>query len=234
VRKRASAPRIPIFGEWLLLQQTNTDPLRSEAARHIVGRWSVFPWYSHDRVLRMLGRENSEYLLGAQLLASDFAELFNVDPKSARDSGAAILPFAPQSDLCREIKPNGRLCGREAVPGAGVCGRHGGQWLTEKERTQITSQVKDRVLEATDAAVRVLLELMDNGVSEKVRLDAALAVLDRAGAGATTKIEMEVTNAGIQATEEIRARLAALAGDLVVEEIVVEPEPDPGADGTIP
>jgi hypothetical protein len=227
------APRkpgdVPHFSEWLPLQVTNTDPVRAAAAEHIVGRWVTSPWYSHAQVLRALTRERNPHLLGAQLLGTDYADLFGGRAGSLIERGAAVLPFAPMPPVtCRHTYRSGRACLREAVPGTDVCGRHGGAWLTEDERRAVAAEIQDMILESAAAALRVVTDLMDNGRSEKVRLDAAVVVLDRAGIGPSSKVTLEVTENGQQAADEIRERLAALArrGELAhrSDEVVVEAE----------
>jgi hypothetical protein len=215
----------PTFPEWMATQITNTEAARAEAAAHISGRWALTSWYSHDKVLRALEKEGSEHLHGARLLGADYAEQFKLSAVAAHQNGATILPFAPPGERCAEPKANGSLCMREAVPGAGRCGRHGGTWLTEDERRATAEAVTDQILEASAAALRVLTELLDNGVSEKVRLDAALAILDRSKPPSTTKIELEITQQGAQAAAEIEARLVALAENLAAaDEVVIEAE----------
>jgi hypothetical protein len=75
-------------------------------------------------------------------------------------------------------------------------------------------------MSATDKAVRVLEELLDEGRSEMVRLQAATALLDRAGIGPTSKVEIDMGSAGVDAANFLRDRLAEVEKSMTkVDEI---------------
>jgi hypothetical protein len=91
-----------------------------------------------------------------------------------------------QAVQCRAPVKNGDDCGRrckkKAILGGLVCRSHGGQLPSVREAAARTvEEARVRLLLATDDAVTVLDFLMSEGVSEAVRLRAAVEILDRAG-----------------------------------------------------
>src|SRR4051794_39006542 len=76
----------------------------------------------------------------------------------------------------------GRRCKKKALLGALVCRSHGGQLPSVRHAAARTvEEARLRLLLATDDAVAVLEYLMAEGLSEPVRLRAAVEILDRAG-----------------------------------------------------
>lgn len=232
-RSKADSDRSVRIGRWFAGQIHNIDPERRDAARHVLSRWdATSPWFSMGRVMRTLQREESAHLTGFLNLANDFAEQFEED--AIGDIGT-VGPFTPY-DIVRCME-----CKREAIPGSDRCGRHGGQFLTAKDAQKISQNTTAKIIDATDRAVRVLTDLMDHARSEKVRLDAANSILDRAGHGGTQRIELEMGGNGIDAAQLIHDRLTqigestdkvrqieatrAQVGDEI--EVVAEVEPDP-------
>ena len=216
-------PRVGKLGKWLYTQTANLEPTRREAAAHICARWDVnSPWFSFARTVRSLRHEDSEFLLGTLLLADDFAAQFE---KAALTEIGSIGPFTPYDVVqCGFFKRNGHQCGKEAIPGADFCGQHGGQFLSAEDAKAISEHTSARIMDATSRAVRVLIELMDNGRSEMVRMQAATAVLDRAGIGPTSRVEFDITNAGADAAAAIRERLAQMAPAAAAIEAIQDAE----------
>lgn len=187
---------------WLSTQRDNLEEERREAARHITSRWNVTdPWFSLAKTLRNLERENSPYLRGAQALADDYVQTFG---EEALPEMGSLGPFVPY-----EVVSCGK-CRREAVPGSEFCGRHGGQFLTASDAKAISQHTTARIIGATDKAVRVLEEIMDEGKSEMVRLQAAMALLDRAGIGPSSKLEIDLGSASEDAARVLRERLSIM------------------------
>lgn len=185
------------LGRWVGAQATNIEPTRRAAAQHIISRWDVTsPWFSMPKTLRSLAREESEHLLGAQLIMADFADMFGQEAGELGIVGGVPLEVTRCVD-----------CRREAVPGADRCGRHGGQFLTPEDAKRISNHTAQRIIAATDAAFRVTMELLDEGRSEMVRLQAANSIFDRAGLSGVQKIEIGVDTAGQDAIEILRERL---------------------------
>ena len=212
-------PPIPNrIGDWLTAQSNNLDPDRRSASTHIMSRLDVsHPWFSFARTLRTLEREDSPFLIGARGLASDYIEQFGQAVVPEVGSAGPFTPY--EVVICRE-------CKRQAVPGADRCGYHGGQYLSAEDAKNISRHIAARIMEGTSKAVRVLEELMDEGRSEMVRLQAATAILDRAGVGPQSKLEISVTSAGDEAAEVLRARIEqarasiAKAGEIEAANIV--------------
>lgn len=201
---------VPDLWEWLAQQHNNTDPVRAEAVRHVAERWQFGPWYNHRKVLATLQAEDSEYLHGLRLVTQDFVELFDVPAnEQVRRHGIGVVsPLVPVGrEQCGHHYRSGKRCGRDSVPGAGLCGNHGGSWISETERAEIVEKVSARMVDIADRAVATLADLMDNAKSEKVRGDAAVAILDRVGVGPIQKMELSVTPEAEKIAEEIRGRI---------------------------
>lgn len=229
---------VPLLVEWMAQQHNNSDPVRAAAARYIGDRWPFSNGYNHARVLKLLGSENSEYLHGARLLTEDYAETFGLEADEQFEHVGVIGPLVPVArEQCTHHYKSGKLCDRDAVPGSGACGYHGGSWMNESERAEMVQRVSERLVDISDRAVGVLADLMDNARSEKVRHDAAVAILDRVGVGPVSKVELEITPAAEEAAAEIRGRLLKLAarnGDIVPGEIVEHPMGPKMSDCTSP
>lgn len=211
-RSKDDAARSIRIGRWLGAQINNLDPVRRDSARHVMERWDVnSPWFSLGRTIRTLRREESVHLTGLLALADDFAQSFPDD--TLADVGS-LGPFTPiEVRRCTE-------CRREAVPGADRCGRHGGQFLSAQDAERISQHTAARVLDATDQAVRVLTDLLDHAKSEKVRFDAAVAILDRAGISAVQKIEVDISSAGQDAATLIAKRLEQIDASMKKAEAI--------------
>ncbi len=101
---------------------------------------------------------------------------------------------------CIAFKTDGsRRCNKAAIKGATVCRNHGGS------TPQVQARAQRRLLEAADPVAAKLVAKalgLDDGVcsacgrgftEDNVLLRAQTAVLDRAGLGPTSKIEVEQT-----------------------------------------
>jgi hypothetical protein len=204
----------PPFHMWMAEQHLNTDPTRRDAAIHIRDRFGFYENYRHGFILRKLVAEDSPHVRGAQQLADDYARLFNLEPDKQMQTFGGISPLVPVVlEQCNHLTRANRACQRDAVPGTGRCGYHGGQWVTENERAAVVKEISGRLVDISDRAVRVIADLMDNAKSEKVRLDAAIAVLDRVGVGPTQTLELDLTTSAESTAAEVIARLERLRPD---------------------
>lgn len=201
-------PQAPKIGPWLMGQHLHPDPTCAAAARAVIARWNL-NWTPVSRVVRALTQEESEHLLGMQRLLDEYRDAYGIqvgDDYLIRAIGAAGALVPVGVEYCTK-------CGtREAVPGTGLCARDGGQWMDAETRRNIGQQVADHLLDLSMRATRTLADLMDNATSEKVRYDAAVAILDRAGLGAVTKVEhtFDIDSAQ-KATALVNERLDRLA-----------------------
>lgn len=229
-------------GKWVSTQTHNSDPQRRDAALHICSRWDVTsPWFDFAKSLRTLIREDSEHATGARLLAADYVGQF-MTPKEAEEAGADPIrglalagPLVPIESLqCDYTWLHGDRtyhCRRDSIPGSDRCGRHGGQYMSAEDAKAISAHTSARILDATDRAVRTLIELMDEGRSELVRLQAATSILDRAGIGPSQTVEVNV-GGDTDAAALIRQRLERMArpaiepGDDDIEDAEVVSEDD--------
>lgn len=201
---------VPPVWEWMAQQHNNTDPERAEAARYVSERWQYGPWYSHRKVLSTLTAEKNEHLHGFQLLTQDFVELFDIGVKDQLGEHrlGVVSPLVPVGrEQCTHTYRSGKQCKRDSVPGAGLCGDHGGSWISEAERALIVERVSARLVDISERAVATMADLMDNARSEKVRGDMAIAILDRIGVGPITKMELDITNNAEDAATRVRDRM---------------------------
>lgn len=230
--------------EWLAQQHMNVDPERAEAARYVAERWQFGSWYKHSKVLAILQAEKSPYLHGMRLLTDDFVEAFGVpeEEQLRKHRLGVISPLVPVNrEQCDHRYGSGKQCTRDAIPGTGRCGDHGGSWISDSERAEMVQKISGRLVDLSDRAVAVMADLMDNARSEKVRGDMAIAILDRIGVGPMTRVELDVTPASERVAAELKSRIyemqaraaqdaaAAQAQHVESEVLEITPGDDPDA-----
>lgn len=99
-------------------------------------------------------------------------------------------------------KQTGAPCKKTAIPGSNVCVYHGGK------APQVQAAARRRILEAADPVAARLIDIALNSESDSAAVAAARDLLDRAGLGATHRIEAEVTHH--EGDSELDRRIAAL------------------------
>lgn len=131
------------------------------------------------------------------------------------DSDGPIIPATWKPTLnepvpvirCTAIKRDGDRCKRWSLRGTNVCVKHGGQLPTVQEHAAaVVEAARLRIINMTDQAVDVLQDLMVNAAAEKIRLDAARDVLDRAGVKGALEIDLTVSQ-GESAADRARRML---------------------------
>ena len=107
----------------------------------------------------------------------------------------------------------GRNCRFRAEPGDTRCRRHGGTSLSPQELQAAYKSAKDKLVAATEQAVDITIELMENSPSDEVRRKAAEMILDRTGLvpGQVIQINSGDTNATKSPSQILLERLQALA-----------------------
>lgn len=245
-KRKPTAP--PPFYLWLSKQVHHNQERQRAAFEHIRGRWPITEYYNHARVLRILEREGNEHLTGAQLLADEYCEMWGVDEKSQvetiRSAAQQLVPA--DVDQCDYVDQTGRQCRRDAIPGSDLCSGHGGRWLTAEDIDYVSRTVRDSVVQASLTAMSTITDLMDNARSEKVRLDAAQAVMRYTGADPTARpageslVVLTGESTGRSHTDvsgeiarrlELVAERAQLTAAEMLESEVVEGELVPDEDG---
>ena len=205
----------PPIWEWMAQQHLNPDPECADAASHVNERWGFNHYYNHARALRSLQSEQSEYLHGLRKLTEQYTDQFGLEPNLQIKAYGSISPLIPlHRERCSYETSPSRFCKRDAVPGTGLCGNHGGQWITDAERLEIVKKISGRLVDISDRAVHVISDLMDNARSEKVRLEAAIAVLDRIGLSPVQQIELNVTNQAEEAAALVLENLNKIGEQL--------------------
>lgn len=89
---------------------------------------------------------------------------------------------------CTAHRKNGDRCRKWAIMGGTVCATHGGR------ARQVREKARQRLMEYSDPAVRHAFKTMnDETAPVQTRLKASLAIIDRAGLGPQTAIDVSVT-----------------------------------------
>jgi hypothetical protein len=114
-------------------------------------------------------------------------------------------------------RSTGKQCGRFAIRGGIVCVRHGGQLENvQKHAAAVVESAKLRLINASDMAVDVLIELAEQGTAEQIRLRSAESILDRAGVSAKAEIDLKVEVEQIEsAADRTRKQLAETSARLM-------------------
>ncbi len=226
-RKSADAQQVPQLWEWLTAQIHNVDPDMRQAARYASERWGFEPGMRWKDIDRALLREGSVHVSGWHALAELYKDTFGLDAAAtARAFGKSGSLIYLEASRCTAILRDGLRCGAGGMPGQDKCQRHGGMLLDPEALAATTEAVGQKLVDGAERALSVVLDLMDNARSEKVRLDAALGWLDRAGIGPSVKVDIGVTVAADQASAEVTERLAQLTARALtaVEELDLEAE----------
>lgn len=133
-------------------------------------------------------------------------------PEKWRPTAAEPVPVI----RCTAVKANGERCKRWSLRGAKVCPSHGGRLPSVREHAAATVEAaRLRIIDLSDEAVDVISDLMLNATADKIRLDAARDLLDRAGIKGAVEIDVTVEQVASpaerarQKIEETAARLAA-------------------------
>lgn len=94
---------------------------------------------------------------------------------------------------CTYVDPHGNMCTSLSLRGADVCLKHGASLpVVQKHAASVLSAARMRLINSTDDAVDTLIDLMQPGTPEGVRLKAAAEVLDRSGIRAGYEIDVQV------------------------------------------
>ena len=137
-----------------------------------------------------------------------------VVPEKWRPTAAEPVPVI----RCTAIKADGERCKRWSLRGAKVCIKHGGQLPDVKQHASaVVEAARLRIVGYSDEAVDVIADLMVNSAADKIRLDAAKDLLDRAGIKGSLEIDVtveQVTSPADRARnkiDELAVRLAEQA-----------------------
>ena len=172
-------------------------------------------------ILEDAQNKNSNYLTGFDLLAEEAADAMvppwvlgatKVWMKEQNEGLKVGRKPSPLPHRCKAIKDDGVRCqlwtgGRPQDDG--LCRVHLGS--LRNKTTDSVERARDRLTQATPAAVDVLEQLMDSAESEPVKLKAATEILDRAGVRAGFDINTDVTIDVRPAASVIQERLQRLA-----------------------
>jgi hypothetical protein len=194
-------------------------------------------------------RINSDYLTGLDLMAESASD-YLVPPwviaatrlwVKEQDLGGPVSPKkgpAPLPARCRHVKEDGIRCmlwtsGR--AKDDGLCRVHLGS--IQRKPGEDIERARAKLVQAAPYAVDILEDLMENAISEPVKLKASTEILDRAGVRGGIEFDASLTVTDGRAASDIVAerlnRLAATAIDvtarLASDGVLVESE-----DGSAP
>ena len=169
---------------------------------------------------------NSDYVTGLDLVIDDTAikitppwvvsatRKYLEEQKRGGPSSPKRQPLA-QPQRCRIIKTDGLRCmlwssGR--IKDDGLCRMH---LKTQRKPGEDIERARKKLVQAAPYAVDILEDLMDNAVSEPVKLKATTEILDRAGIRGGTELDVGVdvtdSRSPAQIIGERLARLSATA-----------------------
>jgi len=178
--------------------------------------------------------KNSDYINGFDLLAESAAD-YIVPPwvagatrawaKQQSQGIAHGKKELPLPRRCKAIKDDGIRCqlwtgGRPQDDG--LCRVHLGS--LRNKPTDSVERARQRLTQATPAAVDTLEELMNSAESEPVKLKAAAEILDRAGIRAGIDINTDVTLDVRPAASIIAERLERIAKNAIEAQRLTAPE----------
>lgn len=166
---------------------------------------------------------NSDYVTGLDLIIDDTAlkitppwvvsatRKYLEEQKRGGPSSPKRQPLA-QPQRCRTVKSDGLRCmlwssGR--IKDDGLCRMH---LKTQRKPGEDVERARKKLIQAAPYAVDILEDLMENAVSEPVKLKASTEILDRAGVrgGVELDVGVDVTDSRSPA-QIIGERLARLA-----------------------
>lgn len=127
-----------------------------------------------------------------------------------------IDPQPIPQNRCRFTAPGSeRPCGRGTIPGTTRCRDHGGTLANEKTRRAVLMGAYLGMVDASDEAVGVLVDVARNGRNDLARVQAARELLDRAGLTADLNITVRIEgDERTQRIEQLQSRLATM-GDAI-------------------
>lgn len=115
----------------------------------------------------------------------------------------------------------GDRCKGPALPGNTKCEYHGGQLIDSEETRRHLARAHGVMVRASEAAVMVVIDILQNSPNEQLRLKAAEMLLDRAGLAVGADVEKitgkpsggkdALAGEAVAATDALRERLMRLA-----------------------
>jgi hypothetical protein len=130
--------------------------------------------------------------------------------------------------LCGYRNHRGEGCSKDAVPGAGRCGAHGGAITDPEVRRSFLLVAFAKVIDGSRVAVEALLDVAENGRSEMARVQAAKELLDRAGVQQDQHVHIHKPEEDVsedELLESIRGRLSETKNRLRLHAIEVGSAP---------
>ncbi|HSX22706.1 MAG TPA: hypothetical protein VLE97_08050 [Gaiellaceae bacterium] len=144
----------------------------------------------------------------------------------AHPHGENLSSRMPQADdVCGFRFRAGRRCTNMVVPGSPRCVKHGGTLVDSEVRRAYLLSAYAAIVEATEDAVDVLIDVAKNGRNELARVAAAKEILDRAGLTPTLNINVNVGGKESDAMRVLRDKLDRIQKNLKDSRQVIDVEP---------
>lgn len=127
-------------------------------------------------------------------------------PKALKP-GTGRPPRIPKAGkiVCNDVTSNGDPCRQYVVPGTVKCTKHGGGLPNYRKFAM------ERLERNAPRAVKTIVEIMNEGEDDKVRLAASKDILDRTGVNAPKEVRIEMS--AFEKVVEAGGVLVDLAGD---------------------
>lgn len=124
--------------------------------------------------------------------------------------------------LCGYRNHRGEGCPHPAIPGAGRCGKHGGDITNPEVRRSFLLVAFAKVFDGSRIAVEALIDVAENGRSEMARVQAAKELLDRAGVAQDQHVHIHAPGEDASEDEvldDLRRRLSIATDRLRIQAI---------------
>lgn len=237
-------PQTP-FVRWLHAQKNGDTSRDMPYAR-------IYQW---GKVIHTIigadGRFNSEQIANAMALQGasedDLAALVSAEAAwrvdtlidTAEEKGVTIkMPSDPESDVAKALATpdaammcgyrnhRGEGCTDAAIPGAGRCGKHGGDITNPEVRRSFLLVSFAKVFDGARIAVEALIDEAENGRG-MARVQAAKELLDRAGVAQDQHVHIHQPGEAVSEddqVEELRRRLNVATDRLRIQAVPMSPE----------
>lgn len=176
----------------------------------------------YEALTESLAKAEAEWR--AEIVANDRAKTA-VLPIAA-PHGENLSSRLPQADdVCGFRFRAGRRCTQMVVPGSPRCVKHGGTLVDAEVRRSFLLSAYTSVVEASEEAVDVLIDVAKNGRNELARVAAAKEILDRAGLTPTLNINVNVGGKESDAMRVLRDKLDRIQKNLKDSREVIDIAP---------
>jgi hypothetical protein len=175
-----------------------------------------------NKLLESLAKAEAEWR--AEIISKDRSK--GAVMAIAHPHGENLSSRLPQADdVCGFRFRAGRRCNQMVVPGSPRCVKHGGALVDAEVRRAFLLSAYSAVVEATEDAVDVLIDVAKNGRNELARVAAAKEILDRAGLVPTLNVNVNIGGKESDTMRVLRDKLDTIQKNLKDSRKVIDVEP---------